>query len=104
MSHAPPHGYRPVGPRGVGPTFCDPASLPAQWDPKTATWHPLIPVQQPMFMGGTPLPMKRPTQLTDTQLGHHYADLWTAANSPLLDRVFQHIAHQEQRIKELQKS
>lgn len=80
-----------------------PNSLPAQWDPKAATWHPL-PVQTPMFLGSTPLAMKRPTPLTDTQLGHHYADLWTASNSPLLDHVFQHIAHQEQRIKELQKS
>lgn len=45
-----------------------------------------------------------PAPLTDTQIGQHYADLWTASNSPLLDAVFQHIASQEQRIKELQKS
>lgn len=50
-----------------------------------------------------PVAMDSPSPLTDKQLGHHYADIWTAKNGPLLDRVFQHIASQEQRIKELTK-
>jgi hypothetical protein len=68
-------------------------TLPAVWDPSKATWSPRAPL---------PIMTQPPAHLTDGQLGLHYADLWTAQNSPRLDRVFAHIASQEQRIKELQ--
>jgi hypothetical protein len=55
------------------------------------------------FAVSRPRSLRPPAPLTDTQLGQHYADLWTATNSPMLDRLFAHIASQEQRIKELTK-
>jgi hypothetical protein len=77
--------------------------------PVAFTLHPFQTTTFDKLIPGMPAalnmnaPFLRPAPLTDQQLGQHYADLWTATNSPLLDRVFQHIASQEQRIKELQK-
>lgn len=44
-----------------------------------------------------------PTMLTDKQLGNAYADLWTARNSPMLDKVYQHIAAQAAEIENLKR-